>query len=132
PNFGIDSTGYGALLDELHKFIDQKLAYGKAQQTGLTQDSLFIKAKKWEQKQAMLRQLYREKVEKQIEITEEEIREAFVRHNIELHVRHLFTKDAERAQGLYDQLQEGASFEGLASQIYNDTSLANNGGDLGW
>jgi len=132
PNFGIDSTGYGALLDELHKFIDQKLSYRKAQQTGLMQDSLFVKAKNWEQKRAMLRQLYREKVEKQIEITEEELRQAFVRHNSELHVRQLFTKDAEHAQELYEQLQADATFETLASQVFADTVLAKNGGDLGW
>ena len=105
PNFGIDTTGYAALLDELNKFMDQKLSYRKAQQTGLTRDSLFIRAKKWEQQQAMLRQLYREKVEKQIEITKQELRDAFVKYNIELHVRHLFARESEQAQKLYDQLQ---------------------------
>ena len=107
PNFGIDSTGYDALLDELHKLIDYKLAYREAQQTGLTQDSLFIRAKKWGHQQAMLRQLYREKVDKQIKITEQELREAFVKYNIELHVRHLFTSDLKEAQQLYNQLNEG-------------------------
>jgi foldase protein PrsA len=132
PNFGIDSTGYAALLDELYKFIDQKSSYRKAQQTGLTQDSLFIRAKKWEQQQAMLRQLYREKVEKKIEINKQELRDAFLKSNIELHVRHLFTRDPEQAQKLYNQLQAGASLEALASRVFEDTSLAANGGDLGW
>ena len=132
PNFGIDTTGYAALLDELNKFMDQKLSYRKAQQTGLTRDSLFIRAKKWEQQQAMLRQLYREKVEKQIEITKQELRDAFVKYNIELHVRHLFARDPEQAQKLYDQLQAGTSFEALAPRVFDDTSLAANGGDLGW
>lgn len=132
PNFGIDSSGYGALLDELNKFIDYKLAYRKAQQTGLIQDSLFIRAKKWEQQQAMLRQLYREKVEKKIEITEQELKDAFIKYNVELHVRHLFTSDPEQAQEFYNQLQSGAPFEALASWVFEDTSLATNGGDLGW
>lgn len=132
PNFGIDSTGYAALRDELHKFIDHKLAFRKAQEEELIENPSFKRAWKWEKKQAMLRQLYREQVEKHIEISEEELRKAFVEYNTELHVRHLFTKDPQQAQELYDQLQNGASIEMLAPQVFRDTLLAESGGDLGW
>lgn len=132
PNFGIDSTGYPALSDELYKYIDHTLAYRKAEQSGLTEDSLFQRARKWEERQAMLRQLYREKVEKQIEVSEQELREAYLKYNTELHIRHLFTKDIEEAQALYRRLQGGASFAALAAEVFQDTMLVKSGGDLDW
>jgi hypothetical protein len=132
PNFGIDSTGYPALSDELYKYVDHTLAYRKAEQTGLTKDTLFQKARNWEERQAMLRQLYREKVEKQIEVTEHELGEAFLKYNTQLHIRHLFTRDVEEARALYRQLHEGVLFETLATEIFRDTTLAKSGGDLGW
>jgi foldase protein PrsA len=132
PNFGIDSSGYPALLDELHNYIDHTLAYRKAEQSGLTEDTLFQKARNWEERQAMLRQLYREKVEAQIEISEQELRTAYLKYNTQLHIRHLFTKDVEEARILYRRLQEGASFATLAAEVFQDTLLVKSGGDLGW
>lgn len=132
PNFGIDSSGYSALSDELYKYIDHTLAYRKAEQTGLTEDTLFQKARNWEQRQAMLRQLYRKKVEKQIEISDRELREAYLKYNTQVHIRHLFTKDVEEAQSLYRQLQEKVPFAMLAAEVFQDTVLAKSGGDLGW
>ncbi|RMH97360.1 MAG: hypothetical protein D6681_12040 [Calditrichaeota bacterium] len=132
PNFGLDSTGYPALLDELHKLIDHYLAYEEARRTGLLRDSLFIRAQRWEHLQATLRQLYREEVDRRVQISEAELREAFVQENVQLHVRHLFVKDAGKAQELYRRLQAGETFEALAAEVFQDTLLSRNGGDLGW
>ena len=74
PNFGIDSSGFPALRDELYYFVHQKLALRKAGQEGLTSDPVFLMAVEWEKKQAMLRELYRIKVQNSIEISEEEMR----------------------------------------------------------
>ncbi|NIW79050.1 MAG: hypothetical protein GWN16_06110, partial [Calditrichae bacterium] len=46
--------------------------------------------------------------------------------------RHLFTDDSEEAHQLYRRLQAGESFETLAAQVFEDTLLSRNGGDLGW
>jgi hypothetical protein len=133
PNFGIDSAGYDALLDELHKYIDHSLAYRLAANEGLTDDSLFIKAKNWERKQAMLRQLYRNKVESQIDITEAELRKVYLRYNTRLHIRHLFTTNKSDAEAYYLQLKNNtAIFEGLAQKLFHDSTLSKSGGDLGW
>ncbi|NIW79049.1 MAG: hypothetical protein GWN16_06105, partial [Calditrichae bacterium] len=46
---------YGALRDELVKLLDHYRAYKKAEQTGLLDDSMFVKARNWEKRAAMLR-----------------------------------------------------------------------------
>ena len=132
PNFGIDSVGYPALLDELYKYIDQKLAIQMARKEGISDDSLFRKSVAWETLQVILRQLFREVVSNKISITEQELKEEYIRENIQVHVRHLFTTDSVQAIGWYKELKTGNTFNMLAKVAFTDTVLANNGGDLGW
>ena len=132
PNFGMDSTGYPALRDELDKYIDHYLAYRRARKEGLLADSTFRKIYQWELRSAMLRQLYRRKVDARISFTDQELRQAYLKFNTRLHVRHLFAPDSQEAVLLYERLQQGESFETLAKQVFHDTLLARNGGDLGW
>lgn len=53
PNFGLDSTGYPALFDELLKLVYHKFAYSKAENDGLLKDSLFSKLIEWEKSRIM-------------------------------------------------------------------------------
>jgi hypothetical protein len=132
PNFGIDSSGIDALEDQLDKYIDHYLAGEKAEVEGVWNDPVFVRGYEWEKRQAILRQLYREEVEKSIEVTEEETRQEFMALSVEVHLRHLFTKDDAQAEEFYRQLKEGESFEHLAEQVFKDSILSSNGGDLGW
>lgn len=132
PNFGIDSTGYPALLDELNQYIDRRLAFEKAEKEGVTNDSLFKKARTWEEQQAMLRQLYREVVEKQVQISETELKKTYLENNILVHVRQLFSPDSSQINVWFHQILNGASFDSLAQLAFSDTLLSQNGGDLGW
>ena len=132
PNFGIDSLGYPALRDELNKYIDQILAVQLAEQSGIIHDSLFKKVLNWEFRQALLRQLYREVVASEIEITENELREEFIRENTRVHLRHLFSRDSTEVYHWYRQLHQGETFQSLAVSSFKDTVLARNGGDIGW
>jgi hypothetical protein len=132
PNFGIDSGGLPALQDQLHKYIDGYLAAEKAHAQHVTDDPAFARAIRWEQKSAMLRQLYRENVTDSIQITDEEIAREFRNANASVHVRHLFSEDHNQADRWYNQLQKGDTFENLAMQAFDDTALARSGGDLGW
>ena len=53
PNFGLDSTGYPALFDELLKLVYHEFAYSKAENDGLLKDSLFSKLIEWEKSRIM-------------------------------------------------------------------------------
>ncbi|GAB4366676.1 MAG: hypothetical protein Kow0042_06720 [Calditrichia bacterium] len=132
PNFAVDSVGYRALLEELHKCIDHLRAERMAEKEGVFRQPAFQKAVAWEKNQAMLRQLYREVVEGRVEISEAELREAFQKNNIQVHVRHLFSRDSLQAHRWRKQLLQGASFRDLAKESFRDSVLAGNGGDLGW
>ncbi len=132
PGFGLDSTGLPALRDELDKLIDQHLTFQLAEREGLTRTPNFVRLRKWEEKQALLRTLYRAKIEAQIVVSDSELYRMYQKINTEIHVRHLFTPDSGQAWQWYRELLNGASFEELARQAFRDSVLANNGGDLGW
>jgi hypothetical protein len=132
PNFGMDSTGMDALKDQLDTYIDRILATMRAEKENIWEDPVYVRAYSWEKRQAMLRQLYREMVEKSVEVSEEEKRQEYIALNVEVKIRHLFSKNEARAEELYEQLQKGESFENLASQVFQDTILSKNGGNLGW
>ena len=131
-NFGLDSTGMNALKDELLFFIDQVIALKYAEEDGLTQDVVFRRAYEWEKRQAMLRQLYRDKVQAQIRISDEELKNLYVQQQTQVHLRHLFFDNIEEAEEAYQFLMKGVPFEKLAKETFQDTLLANSGGDLGW
>ena len=76
--------------------------------------------------------MYKEEVDRKIQITDDELREAYIKNHVRVHIRHLFTKDSLRIKSWQKLLAEGASFEMLAKQFFRDSVLANNGGDLGW
>lgn len=132
PNFGIDSTGFTALKDELLFFFDQIRALKRAEQDGLTDDPVFARAVGWEERQAMLRELFRQDVLAKVEVQDDELRRKYVMNNIEIRTRHLFSKSKSDILKLKKQLDEGKSFRDLAKYVFNDTLLAHNGGDLGW
>lgn len=67
-----------------------------------------------------------------VRVREAELAEAFVRINTEVRARHLWAPTRAAAESLYARLQAGASFEGLAAEVFRDSALARSGGDLGW
>ena len=132
PNFGIDSSGVGALMDELNKYIDQILSYTRAEKMDLLNDQAYSRSRAWETRQATLRELYRQQVQNQITVNDQELRQEYIKGTVQVHIRQLFTSDQEQAESWYDQLMKGGSFQILARAAFRDTLLAKNGGDLGW
>lgn len=68
----------------------------------------------------------------QVNVTEADMRELFVRYNTTIRASHLYSRDKVKADSLYSALQQGADFNELARQIFKNPSLANTGGDLGY
>lgn len=95
------------------------------------QNEEYQKEKEWTYKQALLAFLKDREVYGNIDATDKEIREAFVKMNQTLKARHLYAKTKEEAEQLYQLLQTGASFESLAAQVFTDSTLRNNGGYVG-
>lgn len=66
-----------------------------------------------------------------VNIGNEELEALFVRLNTTLRASHLFAQTEEEAYKLFERVKNGETFEELAKEVFNNTKLANNGGDLG-
>ena len=133
PNFGLDSIGFPAVVGELQTMTDQILSVDLARKDRLLKDPVIQKAIQWEKRQAMLRALYRKRIGSKIKITDADLRQAYLEKNEMVHVRHLFTKDKAQAEQWQRAIESGkATFEQLAKTAFKDSTLRQNGGDLGW
>jgi len=65
-------------------------------------------------------------------ITEEDIQEAYIYSQEERKISHLFTNTKQEIDSIYSLLSKGNKFEEIAKDLFNDPTLAENGGDLGW
>lgn len=80
-----------------------------------------------------LREAHYQKVIKPgIAINEEDIEQAYQFSQEQRHIRHLFCETEERADSLYQLLQQGIPFESVAQLVFKDTAMVNSSGDLGW
>lgn len=66
-----------------------------------------------------------------VEITEDDLRDMFVRANTELTVRHLYARTAAEADRLRVRLHAGETFDTLAKEVFDDPRLASTGGLVG-
>ena len=66
-----------------------------------------------------------------IYVTEQDLRELFLRYNTTMRASHLYAADKESADLLYEKLMQGEQFEDLAQEVFSNSYLAQSGGDLG-
>ncbi|MHB1687301.1 MAG: peptidylprolyl isomerase [Ignavibacteriaceae bacterium] len=83
-------------------------------------------------KETILAFLNDREVYAKINVTEDELREAYIRSKTKVAVRHLYAATLKEADNLYKLLEMGVSFKELAKQTFTDTTLKNNGGYLGY
>jgi len=69
---------------------------------------------------------------KEIEVTEDELRESYENYKPEIKARHILVEDAETAIEIKRKLESGDEFEKLAKEYSKDPGSAEKGGDLGW
>ena len=124
--------GLAAKKDHLELMIDKKLFAAEGLQRGLDQDEDVQNALAWYKNRAIRQQLFRSKVRDKVVINEDEYRDAYIKYKTNIHVRHLPATTEEDARELQNKLLAGATFQELARQIFKDTVLAGNGGDLGF
>jgi len=67
-----------------------------------------------------------------ITISENDLRKAFYRLNTKVHARHLYAQTEKEAWEYIRRLNNGETFEKIASEIFLDSKLKRNGGDLGY
>ena len=67
-----------------------------------------------------------------VEVTDEDLRDMFARVNTTLKASHLYSRNLQEAEVLYERLRQGERFEDLAREVFSSTELQDSGGSLGY
>ncbi|MGA9406518.1 MAG: peptidylprolyl isomerase [Bacteroidota bacterium] len=86
----------------------------------------------WAWKEVVLAFLKDQEVYAKITVSDQELRTAYKRSKAKVSVRHLYARTESEAEDLYKLVKMGVSFKELAKQVFTDTTLKNNGGNLGY
>jgi len=124
--------GFKAKKNHLDLMIDKKLFAVEGLRRGLDQDQDVQNALAWYKNRAIRQQLFRNKVRDEVEISEDEYRDTFIKYKTNIHVRHLPAATENDARELQKKLLAGATFKKLSQQIFKDSLMAQNGGDMGY
>jgi foldase protein PrsA len=116
----------------LNNMINEILLEQYDDNSKILKDKNYQKEIAWVKNQTTLAYLKDQEVYAKIIVSDQELREAFERANEKLSARHLFAATEEEANNLYELLKIGVSFDLLAKQVFTDSTLRNNGGDLGY
>ena len=116
----------------LQNLIDDEVLIVDAKNKGL--DKLKVALSEYERisTQELLNAFSKNFIESSVNVTEQDIKNMYIKMNTKIKVRHLYAQSKEEADKLYAQLKKGEKFEELAKEVFHDEKLRDNGGDLGY
>jgi parvulin-like peptidyl-prolyl isomerase len=132
PQHRQNATLKDARLQHLNHMINRLMMYLAAEKQSLERDREIQDHLKYIEHKEVLRYLYKQEVLNKSPVSGEEAWEEYKRSNLEVKIRHLFADTPEEAEEYYRRLQKGESFERIARETFRDSTLAKNGGDLGF
>ena len=116
----------------LNSLIDEKLILQYAVDNNIESEPLYLKKGKEVYDQLLLNLYFDQKINLDYSVSDEEARNLFKWGKTSIHVRHLFAKDIEQITDLKHRLDNGENWRSLAGECFQDSTLKNNGGNLGW
>lgn len=116
----------------LDKMIENKLLALYGAQHDYEYDPRIANQIRAVSKNILVQQLYRTQVAQKTDVTEAELRDGFLKSKTSIRARHLFVKTKQDADSLLKLVNQGVSFHQLSEGIFRDSTLAQNGGDLGY
>ncbi len=122
--------GFDDKKAHLNLMIDKKLIVLEALRYGLDNDEKVQIQLEWYKDKAVRHELYNEVVRNQVQISDSELRDAFIKSKTRIGVRLLVTKTLKEAFELRNRLVDGANFEDLAAETFAYPLLAENYFDL--
>lgn len=117
--------------DFLERMISMRLMAldAESRRLGATPEAELQRERAWQK--LLIEGYVTSKVLAPIGVSDQELREMFVRVNTRWKASHLYAGTLAEANGLLDRLQAGVSFEALAAEIFTDEDLRKSGGYLG-
>ncbi len=116
----------------LNNMINEILLYYYDDNKSIFNNPDYEKELEWSKKQVVLSFLKDREVYAKINVSDEELRKAFYRVNESISARHLFARTDEEANILYNLVKQGVDWDYLATLTFSDSTLKNNGGNLGY
>ncbi len=116
-------------LDEL---IDQYLLAEQARKKGMADQERFKLRLEAYRDKCLRDAHYKYVIQPRISIDSAEIKEIYAFTRQKRKISHLFYTDSITADSIYTLLNHGGDWNFQARQTFEDTTLAANGGDLGW
>lgn len=116
----------------LDNMINEHLILHDVRQKGWDNDSAALHQLEEIQTQALLNGYTKKVLLDTLSVTEKEIWDEFRASNTKVNARYIYAKTEREALQLKKRLQQGATFEALAKDVFDDPGLANNGGSVGY
>jgi peptidyl-prolyl cis-trans isomerase C len=116
----------------LQNIVNEKMLLNEARARGYDQTDEYQTLKKDHEINLLLKLLRDKIAEERVKVTEKDIQRAFALQNEQVRARILYAPTRQQAQLYYRQLQNGATFEELALDAFQDPRLAQTGGDPGY
>ena len=115
----------------LNAQVASMLLVQEAKDQGIESDKSYSEAASRIKKKLLVDIYVRKALFDTIQVSEDELKDMFVKANTTLKARHLYAPDEIQATALYNRIVAGETFEALAREVFADTTLANNGGYIG-
>lgn len=128
---GVPDT-YDARREVLKLYVDEELLITEAEKRRLAEDAEGQHERQRLETQELLNLFSRTFIAPAVTVSDAELKALFVRLNTRIKARHLYAPTKKQADSLYALVQNGASFEQLAKQIFQDEQLRSSGGSLGY
>jgi len=116
-------------LDEL---INRRLVAARASAEGLDEEERFLYTVRAYEDKCLRDAHYEHVIKPQITIDTKLVKQVYAYSTQQREVFHLFVTSKSQADSLYQLLQQGAEWNRLAKDIFENQILAESGGYLGW
>lgn len=126
------TDNYDLRLKYLLNLVNDELLIAEAKFRKLDKTNLAKKELNRIKIQELLNAFTTKYISPQINVTEDDLKDLFIKLNTKIKVSHLYSPTKEKADSLYNELLKGKSFEELAKENFNDPILKENGGSLGY
>ena len=109
----------------LQSLIEKKLLTIAGLEDSLDKEEDVQRLLRWYEKEAVIRELYRQQISNRVEVTEDEVREGYLLLNERLLLRQILLPSESEAEELYRRSQNGETFEQLATDLADSEAELN-------